>query len=438
MLLSTGCALASKPVATDSNTAYFAQAEEPSPPVESPKPPEPEVLPPAANVAPDAAGVRLAELEQLAQEQHPKLASAFEAVQAADGRAWQAGRRPNPNIGTGSGQWAGSQSQYNAFVSQDFLPGGKRQLDAAAGRVEADQMRLALIRATFDVLTSVRRNFYATLAAQRRIEQLRELRRISAKSAEIGRDLLKAGEGARPDVLILEVEAKKVEIAYQNALTTLAATRRQLATAVGNPDLTIGLVVGELGVRFPDLDQLSVQADITENNAELARADAEIRRTSLLVERAIVEPKPKINVMGGYQYQAEPLHNQAVFQFMMSVPLWDRNRGGIDAARANHQRAHADFQQTRLTLTQQAIDALNRYRVASEQVRNYETELLPRTKESLELTQQLYEKGQADFLDVLAVQRTVQEVNLNYTDAQEARAAAAADLGGLLQLEQFP
>jgi cobalt-zinc-cadmium efflux system outer membrane protein len=123
---------------------------------------------------------------------------------------------------------------------------------------------------------------------------------------------------------------------------------------------------------------------------------------------------------------------------MMSVPLWDQNRGGINAARANHLRAHADFEQTRLTLTDQATDALNRYRLASEQVRSYETELLPRTKESLELTQQLYEKGQADFLDVLAIQRTLQEVNINYIDALESRAAAAADLGGLLQLEQFP
>ena len=433
-----GCALASKEVAIDSAAADLAQTEEKDAPAEAPKPPEPEVLPPAANAAPDLAGVTLADLERLAQEQHPKLISALEAVRAADGRAWQAGRPPNPNIGTGSGQWAGSQSQYNTFISQDFLPGGKLKIDAAAGRVEADQMRLAQIRATFDVLTSVRRHFYATLAAQRRIEQLRELRRVAAKSAEIGRALLKAGEGARPDILILEVEASKVDIAYQNALTSLVASRRQLATAVGNPDLAIGLVIGDLGVPFPELDQLSVQTDVTENNAELARADAEVRRTSLLVERAIVEPKPKINVMGGYQYQAEPLHNQAIFQFMMSVPLWDRNRGGIDAARANHLRAHADFEQTRLTLTDQATDALNRYRVASAQVRSYETELLPRTKESLELTQQLYEKGQADFLDVLAIQRTLQEVNINYIDALESRAAAAADLGGLLQLEQFP
>lgn len=435
-----GCTLASSQVAVDSAAAYFAQPseEKQEPSKETPPAPATEELPPAKEVAETATGMSLADFEQLAMEQHPKLVSAVEAIRAADGRAWQAGRPPNPQIGTGSGQWAGSQSQYNTFISQDIITGGKLRLDAAAGRVEADQMRLAHVRATFEVLTAVRRQFYRTLAAQRRVEQLSELRRIAAKSVQIGQDLLKAGEGARPDVLILEVEAKKVEVAHKNAETNLAAARRQLATVLGNPDLQIGSLAGDLGVRFPELDALSLQAEITENNAELARADAEVRRSSLLLERAIVEPKPKLNIMGGYQYQVEPLHNQAIFQFAMSVPLWDRNRGGIDAARANHLRAHADFEQTRLALTEQATDALNRYRQANEQVRTYEVELLPRTKESLELTQQLYEKGQADFLDVLAVQRTLQEVNLNFIDALESRAAAAADLGGLLQMEQFP
>lgn len=444
-LLLGGCTAASSQLATDSTAAYFAQTEEELPESTAPKPlaepsssAEPEKLPPSMATAEVAEEMTLKECEQLALEQHPKLASTAEAITAAEGRAWQAGRPPNPQIGTGSGQLAGYQSQYNAFFSQDIIGGGKLNLDAAAGRVEADQMRLAHVRATFDVLTAVRRQFYRTLAAQRRVEQLDEIRRISAKSAQIGRDLLKAGEGAKPDVLILEVEAKKAEVAQQNAQISLVSARQQLAIAVGNPDMSIGSLVGNLGVRFPELDSLSAQAQALENNAELARADAEVRRSSLLLERAIVQPKPDFNIMGGYQYQLEPLHNQAIFQFMMSVPLWDRNRGGIDAARANHLRAHADFEQTRLALAGQATDALNRYRQASEQVRSYEVELLPRTKESLELTQQLYEKGHADFLDVLAVQRTLQEINLNFIDALEARAAAAADLGGLLQLEEFP
>jgi cobalt-zinc-cadmium efflux system outer membrane protein len=127
-----------------------------------------------------------------------------------------------------------------------------------------------------------------------------------------------------------------------------------------------------------------------------------------------------------------------LLQVLMSVPLWDRNAGGIQAARANHLKAHADYEQTRLTLTEQATDALKRYRLANQQVEKFQKDILPRSQESLDLTQQLYEKGQADFLDLLAIQRTLQQVELDHIDAQEARINAAADIARLLQMDQFP
>ncbi|MFN0020759.1 MAG: TolC family protein [Pirellulaceae bacterium] len=438
-----GCALASNQMDADSAADYLAEPTEveqeslaPRTPPESA--PSLEQLPPAKESATATGGVSLAELEQIAKEQHPQLTSTGEAIRAAEGRARQAGRPPNPNIGASSPQLAGHQSQYNAFLSQDILTGGKLRLNSAAASVEVEQMKLAQIRTLFDVLTGVRKQFYATLALQSRVAALRELQKITSNSAKLSNDLLKGGEGARPDVLILEVEADKVEFSLQNAETSLVAARRQLAIASGAPELQIDIVSGDLSVGLRELDWQEIQEAVEQNNAELARADAEVRRSQILLDRAIVEPSPKLNLMGGYQRQVEPAQDQGLFQVTMSVPLWDQNRGGIQAARANFMQSQANYDQARLLLDGQATDALMRYRVANQQVKKYEQEIMPRTKESLQLTQQLYENGQADFLDLLAIQRTLQEVNLNYIDAQEARAAAAADLGGLLQLEQFP
>lgn len=380
----------------------------------------------------------LAELEQIAKEQHPSLISASEAIHAAHGLAWQAGRPPNPVIGASSPQLAGSQSQYNAFISQDILTGGKLRLDSAAAMVAVEQAELTQATALFEILTVVRKQFYVALALQSRVKILEELQTITAKSAKLGEDLLKAGSAAKPDLLILEVEADKAEFALQNAQTSLAAARRQLAIAVGVPDLPIDVLSGDLDAGFPEFEWLSLQESVEQKNAELARADAEIRRSRIILERAIVEPSPKLNVIGGYQRQVEPAQDQGLFQLTMSVPLWDKNRGGIQAARANYLQARADFARTRLGLGEQATDALQRYRVAQQQVKKYQEEILPRTKESLKLTQQFYEKEEADFLDLLAIQRTLQSAELGSLDAQEARAVAAADLGGLLQMEEFP
>ena len=324
-----GCAFARKQMDAESTAAYFAEPSEVEKESLPPKtPPEntpaPEQLPPANEIAANARGVSLAELEQVAKEQHPRLISTGEAIRAAEGRARQAGRPPNPNIGAASPQWAGPQSQYNAFFSQDILTGGKLRLNSAAASVEVEQMRLAQIRALFEVLTGVRKQFYATLALQNRVVALRELQKITANSAKLSNDLLQAGEGHRPDVLILEVEADKVEFALQNAETSLAAARRQLAIASGAPELQIDAVSGDLNFGLPQLDWLEIQEAVERDNAELARADAEVRRSQLLLDRAIVEPSPKLNVMGGYQRQVEPAQDQGLFQLTMSVPLWDK------------------------------------------------------------------------------------------------------------------
>ena len=71
-------------------------------------------------------------------------------------------------------------------------------------------------------------------------------------------------------------------------------------------------------------------------------------------------------------------------------------------------------------------------------VERYQSDILPKSRETVELTQRLYQQGQIDFLRLLQAQKTLNEVNLGYIDAHAARWDAAAQLGNLLQLEQFP
>ena len=123
---------------------------------------------------------------------------------------------------------------------------------------------------------------------------------------------------------------------------------------------------------------------------------------------------------------------------MMSVPLWNRNQGGIRAARAETVRAMAGLQRTETELSQQAAEALGRYAAASIRAEVYEKQILPKAREVFRVNRSLFEQGQTDFLRLLQSQRTLIESDLGYIDAQEARWTAAAEISGLLQLEQFP
>jgi cobalt-zinc-cadmium efflux system outer membrane protein len=394
---------------------------------------------PAGVDLPQDAGLPLEEFVFLAQTSNPTIREAAAKVQVAQGNAIQVGLYPNPTFYTGSPQWTGSISQYNWFVGQDFITAGKLRLNRAAGFRAVEQAQLDLTRARFEVITGVRRMFFVTATAQQRSEVLAELLQVSAKSRDVGRKLLKAGESNQADAMFLDIENDRTEIAYQNTLAALASARKQLAAAIGIPEMEVGRLRFDLATQLPAYEHEALRQGVVDRNALAAIAAVDIRKTQIQLRRAIVEPRPNFNVQAGYQYSVEgPRHDQGYAQLAVAVPLWNRNQGGIRAAQAETARATAGLQRVENELSQQTARALGEYAAAGERVAIYERQLVPKAREVLRVNQSLFEQGQTDFLRLLQAQRTLIEANLGYLDAQEARWSAAAEIAGLLQLEQFP
>jgi cobalt-zinc-cadmium efflux system outer membrane protein len=389
--------------------------------------------------ADERSGTTLEELTFMAQTAHPALREASARVGVAQGNAVQVGMLPNPTLYTSSPQWTGSISQYNVFVGQDFITAGKLKLNRAAAQRAVEQAQLDFTRARFEVLTDVRRQFYATAIAQRRTEVIGQLVQIAGRSRDVGSKLLKAGETNSADATLLEIEFDKAEMAYRNSLATLAASRKQLAAVVGVPEMEIDTLRFDLTVDLPEYELEAVRLGVVDRNALAAIAAVEIRKTQFQLRRAVAEPWPNFNIQAGYQYSVEaPLHDQGYGQFSMTVPLWNRNQGGIRAAQAETARANASLQRVENELSQQTAAALGVYLAATERTVIYEQKILPKARDVYQVNVKLFEQGQSDFLRLLQTQRTLIEADLGYVDAQEARWTSAAAIAGLLQLEQFP
>lgn len=404
---------------------------------DSPSPEPSEILPPQPTD--DGPGQTLDELELLAQMHHPALREASAKVGVAQGQALQAGLWPNPIFYTSSPQWAGSISQYNAFFGQDLITAGKLRLDRAALERAVSQAQLHFTRARFDVLTAVRTQFYTAAAAQRRVEVLEQLVGVTGQSRDVGRKLLQAGETNRADALLLEIECDKALLQFHNVQALSDAAKRQLAAAVGMPDLPIDRLKFDFTVSLPEYQHEAVRLGVVNQNAAAGIAAVEIQRTQIALRRAVVEPVPNFNVQGGFQYSVEgPRHDQGYAQFAVSVPIWNRNQGGVRAARADTARAVAGLQRTEAELSQTTAQTLGEYAAATVRAAYYEEQITPKAREVFRVNRSLFEQGQTDFLRLLQSQRTLIEADLGYVDAQEARWVAAAQLAGLLQLEQFP
>lgn len=397
--------------------------------------PRPVGFDPAAGPTPR----RLDEFVALAEQSHPRLRAARAAVEAARGKAVQARLYPNPMLAGSSPQIAGSNSQWNGYITQDIVTAGKLRLSQQAALREVQKAEYELIRTRFEVLTGVRGGFYGLLVAQRRAEIYQLLLGIAKRSYEIGSELAEAGEATKADVLFWSVERDRAEVRLLNASVFIETGRRELVAAIGLPRADLETIEADLFHELPDFDLKPLQEAIVSRNAAPRAVESDIARAQWALERAVVEPIPNINVMGGYQRQVDfPPQNQGLMQVMLEVPLFDRNQGNIRSARADIASSRAQLRSVELDLATRAAQTIATYRTSQRLVDWYEEYILPKARETVQLTQQLYARGEVNFLSLLQAQRTLTETELAYVDAQAERWTSAVTIADLLQLEVFP
>ncbi len=118
-------------------------------------------------------GITLAELEKLALESNPTMRAAQARIDAARGRARQAGAWPNPTVGASLEEQpfrdTAPHGSAGLFAEQTILLGGKLRLGRAAfdRAVDRNQAELELQRQR--VISNVRRVYLQSLTVNRRI-----------------------------------------------------------------------------------------------------------------------------------------------------------------------------------------------------------------------------------------------------------------------------
>jgi cobalt-zinc-cadmium efflux system outer membrane protein len=380
----------------------------------------------------------LAAAEQLAEENHPLLAQALAEIEADRGAARQAGLYPNPEWMIGGDQLDGAGTEYVTTIRQEIITKGKRRLERSAAYLAVQRTEHGYQRARFDVLTGVRQRFYQALAAQRRVEILQRLVTIARESQKSAVRLQQAGEGTRADVLLLDVELGRAQGDLQMAEAERSAAYRRLAAAVGLPNLEVAVLEGDLAASAAERDFAPLLEQVYANHSKLQGDQVEISRANVMLRRAQVEPFPNFAIEAGEMYTIEHPDNMGILRFSLPIPLWNRNQGNIQSARAEVTRAVESVGVTRASLANELAEAVGQFEAALRLEKIFAQQIIPRAEEGLRIAQQGYAQGQFDFLRLLQTQKALIEAHLGHVGAQERRWQAAALIAGLVQAEQFP
>jgi len=386
--------------------------------------------------------VGLPDLIRMAVEQNPRLARVGWAVETARGRAVQAGLYPNPTLsvtGDELGDRTGPGGIWTApYFSQEIVTGDKLGLSRAAALKEVDQATLAVVAERYRVFTEVRQNYYEVVTLQRRAEVLSELVALAERTVENANTLRKAKEIAEIDVIQLDVDLERYRAELEATRRTLPAAFRRLVSSAGVPDLPYAAVTGSLDAPLPDYDLDRVRAYVVGIHPEVRSAQIGVERARLAVKRATVEPIPNVTLGTGYIRQNQNKSDDWVIAASIPVPLFNRNQGNILSAKGQLGEAVADVGRAQNDLVARVATAFATYAAARDRAGRYKTAILPKARDSYQLSLKAYQGGQFEYLRVLQAQRAVAEANLEYLRSLGEAWRAAGEVSGLMLEDEWP
>jgi cobalt-zinc-cadmium efflux system outer membrane protein len=385
----------------------------------------------------------LERLEQMALENNPTARAAQAAIEVARGRVRQAGAWPNPIAGYSGEEITGRKTdprgEHGFFVEQTIPLGGKLRLGRSVFERAADEANARAELQRQRILSSVRTLFYEVLTTERRIEVNERLAALGSEATGVTAQLFNVGAADRPDFLESEIETRRVQLELSAARNRVFALRQQLAAVVGVLDIAGQSLSGNVDQPVPEIERDATLAALVESSPQIRAARATIARAQAQTALARRETYPDLFLFGGAAYNRElgedtrqPIGWEGRIEAGISIPLFNRNQGGIAAARAEETAAQAELARLQLSLRARAASEFATYLTAIRSAESFRADILPRAEQAYTLYLARYREMGAAYPQVLVAQRGLFEMAREYLVHLETAWRSALRLQALL------
>lgn len=389
-----------------------------------------------------------------AVEQHSlDLASQRESVVAAQAGVSIAALRPDPSLGYSLGPKEFSSEvdpkprlSQSVSLSWTVETGGKRER-----RVQLAQSNVKLASALFD---GARRALFSTAASAfseacrsdealtRQEETLRALSEV-VRANEARR---KAGDLGGLELLQSRSERDRYQSTVNKARADAATARinlspplgRRLSDVFGEPTLACSFAAFEPA---GDVSALVAEALRTRDDVQIARAALEGARSSADLARANRYVDPSVSLSYSYSPHGRssvgadgaPVggsarSNTLGLSLSVPIPVSRLQRGELIQAESAVTQALLALQQAELKAEADVRVTEAQFRAARENLARYRDSVLADSQKVLEGMRLSYRNGAASLLELLAAQRSADEVYLAYLQAQADLATATVQL----------
>jgi cobalt-zinc-cadmium efflux system outer membrane protein len=374
---------------------------------------------------------------ELAERQHPQLAEAHALVEAASGRAQQAGTLPNPEAIVGAQQLpldrgASNQREYVAGIAQPIPLGGRLGQAREAELLEREVRVRGLEVTRRDLRKRVHSAFATALYQEKAFQTQQQITQGARQVTAITKTRVEAGDAAPEDLARIEIELARLQLEVQRSQTLREQALLALAAAMGDVNLNVKSLAGDLAMAFelPTLE--SLVANLAEA-PELRQADASIRASNARIDLAKAERIPDVKVEVLYHRLESTRENTLDIGLSIPLPLFDRNQGKVREARAEATAAEARSRLTENELNLRLRESHAQLTAALATSRAFQTEIMPRAEIMLKAAETRFAAGDTSLADVLPIRRDWAAMQLAHLESLRDVMQAWGEVSGYLR-----
>lgn len=394
-------------------------------------------------------GFSIEALVRRALQANADFLAARKQVVEAQGLRRQAGLLPNPGLDvsytTGSLLGSANERTFTVGYAHTFELGWKRGRRMEVTQLGVDQSRQALADRERLLRADIAMRYGEALSAVRNLSITEALYQITKQSHQMTVAQVREGEASRLDLGLLQVELKRLEadrLLFESqaeravlALKPLVGMPMEdslrLAGDLHAPPITWTLeeaLARALEVRA-DLRAVRLDADREQAAIRLAGANGipdligfvQYRRTDAAFDQLGLTPL-------GTQVPLTDRDNVLTAGISFTLPFFNRNQGGRDAAQARYEAAQYRAQYAEQIVHQEVCAAYSRYEAAKRALAIFNEEIITQALNNLRIMQEAYRLGEIRLFDVITEQRRLIDTQQAYTDVLKEYYLARADL----------
>jgi cobalt-zinc-cadmium efflux system outer membrane protein len=356
----------------------------------------------------------------------PALRAAGLGRAEAEARGDVARQRPNPEIALEESPQDFPRDA--ATVSLPIERGDKRRrrIEVATAQARSGEAEIARLRV--ETRNQVRRAYFALSAAQRRVEETAELRRLAENARDAARARFEAGDVPRLDALQAELAAAQAAAETDKARGLLLGARGTLNALLGRPlDSPVAVSADLDAGSVPPADAAARIA--LSSSTELAALELGVAVQRAQVELARAEAIPDVTAGAGLLHHAPPDFDWG-WRAALTIPLpiFTRGRAQARLEEATLARLQAEREAAAARVRGEVYAAAAAAETQRQALLRYRDEILPRAAEVERLAEDSYRSGQTGLVALLQSLQSVHDLRLQAVQAGTEYQDALADL----------